>query len=134
MRGVEGAYTEARSYGFQIFTATQLLNSLSERCISLDERPLLLFRNLKDAGKNPAFVLKHVRDLPAPVATALDKQAKRMQDALNGIPRKGSGHDEAVTFWTGISYAIAVYPYEADYDDEFDVTVWVASHLPGISS
>lgn len=39
----------------------------------------------------------------------------------------GPGHTDAVILWTGVSYAIAIYPYGADYDDEYDVTVYVAS-------
>jgi len=33
----------------------------TERCLSYDEKPLLLFQKLKDASKNPVFMLKHQR-------------------------------------------------------------------------
>jgi len=35
------------------------------------------------------------------------------------------GHADAVILSTGISYAIAIYPYMAELEDEFDVAVYV---------
>lgn len=49
----------------------------SERCLSYDEKPLLLFQRLKDAKKNPVFMLKHIRDIRSPIAVAQQKQAAR---------------------------------------------------------
>ncbi|KAG8854465.1 Adaptor for signal transduction [Tulasnella sp. 330] len=159
----------------------------TERCLSLDEKPLLLFKKLKDAGKNPVFMLRHVRDIRAPITVAQDKQAekkaksikmtsptdptKRNDQATNSLysplqktsmqsidgltsihheeynesrdsdqsrtpsddssisdgarrqTGNGPGHTDAVILWNGTSYAMAIYPYGADYDDEFDVTV-----------
>jgi len=37
-----------------------------KRCLELDERPLYLFKKLKDANQNPAFVLKNIKDLRSP--------------------------------------------------------------------
>lgn len=31
-----------------------------ERCLSLDEKPLLLFQKLKEAGQKPVFMLRHI--------------------------------------------------------------------------
>lgn len=166
--------------------------------MSLDEKPLLLFKKLKDGGKNPVFMLRHVRDIRAPITVAQGKQAERkaksidmtsptdpsqlmkksdqvanapysrdtrlhqtpaaIMQSINGLASKtngahdgyngnqdsdrprmpsdesftsegagrqmvGPGHTDAVILWTGISYAVAIYPYGAGYDDEFDVTV-----------
>jgi hypothetical protein len=49
----------------------------TERCLSYDEKPLLLFQKLKDAKKNPVFMLKHIRDIRSPIAVAQQKQAAR---------------------------------------------------------
>ncbi|KAG9036012.1 Adaptor for signal transduction [Tulasnella sp. JGI-2019a] len=158
----------------------------TERCLSLDEKPLLLFKKLKDAGKNPVFMLRHVRDIRAPITVAQGKQAEKKarghdtspdsnqtlkagntqynrdgrlqtpaailpstngstpktngyngsheddrlrmpsEDGSEGSGRQtgnGPGHTDAVILWTGTSYAVAIYPYGAGYDDEFDVTV-----------
>ncbi|GJE91066.1 hypothetical protein PsYK624_072140 [Phanerochaete sordida] len=48
-----------------------------ERCLSYDEKPLLLFQKLKDAKKNPVFMLKHIKDIRSPIAVAQQKQAAR---------------------------------------------------------
>lgn len=48
-----------------------------ERCLSYDEKPLLLFQKLKDAKKNPVFMLKHIKDIRSPIAVAHQKQAAR---------------------------------------------------------
>ena len=51
-----------------------------ERCLSYDEKPLLLFQKLKDAKKNPVFMLKHIRDIRSPIAVAQQKQAARAKE------------------------------------------------------
>ncbi|KAF9531737.1 protein kinase regulator [Crepidotus variabilis] len=48
-----------------------------ERCLSYDEKPLLLFQKLKDAKKNPVFMLKHIKDIRSPIAVAHQKHAAR---------------------------------------------------------
>ena len=45
--------------------------------MSYDEKPLLLFQKLKDAKKNPVFMLKHIKDIRSPIAVAQQKQAAR---------------------------------------------------------
>ncbi|KAG6381543.1 hypothetical protein JVT61DRAFT_133 [Boletus reticuloceps] len=48
-----------------------------ERCLSYDEKPLLLFQKLKDAKKNPVFMLKHIKDIRSPIVVAQQKHALR---------------------------------------------------------
>ncbi|EJF64222.1 hypothetical protein DICSQDRAFT_100982 [Dichomitus squalens LYAD-421 SS1] len=59
-----------------------------ERCLSYDEKPLLLFQKLKDAKKNPVFMLKHIKDIRSPIAVAQQKQAARKASAttVDGAP------------------------------------------------
>ncbi|PVF99872.1 hypothetical protein CPB86DRAFT_846078 [Serendipita vermifera] len=52
----------------------------TERCLSYDEKPLLLFQKLKEAKKNPVFMLKHIRDIRSPIAVAQQKQAAKAKD------------------------------------------------------
>lgn len=52
------------------------LTSLSiERCLSYDDKPLLILEKLKEAKKNPMFTLKHVKDIRSPISAAKEKQA-----------------------------------------------------------
>lgn len=188
-----------------------------ERCLSYDEKPLLLFQKLKDARKNPVFMLKHIKDIRSPIAVAQQKQAARkasetpssgqsrgsssadrpslrppllqVQSAMLGPNGQQPGHSQS-GFLTGgngksgwpeamspavdnkdkredstssalpststtdpgtyhqessgpivnvkepmpsgtgtLSYAVAIYPYMAEQEDEFDVVVY-ASRLP----
>jgi hypothetical protein len=188
-----------------------------ERCLSYDEKPLLLFQKLKDAKKNPVFMLKHIKDIRSPIAVAQQKHAARKAGSIisnsgeassttqtkpavgasqgrtgnrppklevhnlsaapaagaNGWPEimtpstevnsrsgelgmgtelgstgaqaahlsgstlVGSTHDstrarstgddaparETPVASSGVSYAVAIYPYMAEQDDEFDVVV-----------
>jgi hypothetical protein len=55
----------------------RFLGNRIERCLSYDEKPLLLFQKLKDASKNPVFMLKHIKDIRSPIAVAQQKQAAR---------------------------------------------------------
>ncbi|KAI0255852.1 hypothetical protein BJV78DRAFT_1119026 [Lactifluus subvellereus] len=65
-----------------------------ERCLSYDEKPLLLFQKLKDASKNPVFMLKHIKDIRSPIAVAQQKQAARKAsgDTSSSKPRPGTSH------------------------------------------
>lgn len=197
-----------------------VLGNRIERCLSYDEKPLLLFQKLKDAKKNPVFMLKHIKDIRSPIAVAQQKHAARQASSVisqetvvtqghqktastsrnahrppklevqslatpvssagsntnlhpgwsegNGgdqeamIPgsattqtsqfstsstlvgngSNGNGHDstkrpgnadtepvgasgarEMPVASNGVSYAVAIYPYMAEQDDEFDVVV-----------
>jgi bZIP factor len=173
-----------------------------ERCLSYDEKPLLLFQKLKDAKKNPVFMLKHIKDIRSPIAVAQQKQAARRASSdtpstgqsrtsassdsnrpsnlrppklqihghntpaplLSGASEKPGWPDvmtpsieskerqdefvstvttgatahsvdhsadtnanttqrEPVAPGAGLSYAVAIYPYMAEQEDEFDVIV-----------
>ncbi|EJU03528.1 hypothetical protein DACRYDRAFT_114911 [Dacryopinax primogenitus] len=48
-----------------------------DRCLNYDEKPLLLFSQLKERGKNPVFMLRHIKDIKSPIAISEEKAAKR---------------------------------------------------------
>ncbi|BEJ02626.1 hypothetical protein CcaverHIS631_0704210 [Cutaneotrichosporon cavernicola] len=172
----------------------------TERCLSYDEKPLLLFQKLKEGGQRPVFMLRHIRDIKSPIAVAQQKQAIKLglpanstanllpqldaptpsptkaagspgatKDGASGghtpgegafpeMPSPGMRDGEAVangskeskekengtaattqprTPVTGtlmdkdgkvhkVTYAISIYPYIADRQDEFDVAVGAA--------
>ena len=189
---------------------TSLPGNRIERCLSYDEKPLLLFQKLKDAKKNPVFMLKHIKDIRSPIAVAQQKQAARKASATEGgsaksTPTPGATHGATLSpgqdrnrppklqvnsqlpnptpglltgipdgqsGWPGlmsplvekqgdprmdaskeqseessgaldeksvpppvlremppateVSYAVAIYPYMAEQEDEFDVVVYVS--------
>jgi hypothetical protein len=150
-----------------------------ERCLSYEEKPLLLFQKLKDTNENPVFMLRHIKDIKSPIALAQSKHAARREKRLkegkhiSGEGREGSirdfsratrlhhptnlqpvkgapnspnpaeddkkngsssinnnnkddeqkDKDREATSHHGLGYALAIYPYMADRDDEFDVNV-----------
>lgn len=53
-----------------------------ERCLSYDEKPLLLFQKLKDSKKNPVFMLKHIKDIRSPIVVAQQKHAARKASSI----------------------------------------------------
>lgn len=71
-----------------------LLGNRIERCLSYDEKPLLLFQKLKDASKNPVFMLKHIKDIRSPIAVAQQKQAARKAstDSSSSKSKPGASH------------------------------------------
>ncbi|PFH51952.1 hypothetical protein AMATHDRAFT_58183 [Amanita thiersii Skay4041] len=60
-----------------------------ERCLSYDEKPLLLFQKLKDAQKNPVFMLKHIKDIRSPIVVAQQKHAARKASSVASVPSQG---------------------------------------------
>jgi len=54
----------------------------------------LLFQKLKDASKNPVFMLKHIKDIRSPIAVAQQKQAARKAsgDSSSSKPRPATSH------------------------------------------
>lgn len=60
-----------------------------ERCLSYDEKPLLLFQKLKDAKKNPVFMLKHIKDIRSPIAVAQQKHAARKASTAESLMSNG---------------------------------------------
>ncbi len=150
----------------------------TERCLSYDEKPLLLFQKLKESKQNPVFMLRNIKDVKSPIAIANAKAeargiksdssrvAKRREQLLQpgdgsssspgaadgrsleagaigsitpaqlssgtmqrqqGQPRyigpaaslPNNGKADGVTR----TYAVAIYPYASERDDEFDVAV-----------
>jgi bZIP factor len=95
----------------------------------------VLFQKLKDAKKNPAFMLKHIKDIRSPIAVAHQKHAARKASSIpklmsmamsdpavtkaNNGREASKSSDSEVT----VSYAVAIYPYMAEQEDEFDVVV-----------
>ncbi|KAG2344090.1 hypothetical protein BDR05DRAFT_962379 [Suillus weaverae] len=63
-----------------------------ERCLSYDEKPLLLFQKLKDAKKNPVFMLKHIKDIRSPIAVAQQKHALRKASVASESPSSQSNN------------------------------------------
>lgn len=53
------------------------LLTTAERCLSYDEKPLLLFQRLKEQNANPVFMLRHIKDIKSPIAVATGKHALR---------------------------------------------------------
>lgn len=49
-----------RMYALFICYGTSATSSGTERCLSYDEKPLLLFQKLKEANQQPVFMLRHI--------------------------------------------------------------------------
>lgn len=64
-----------------------------ERCLSYDEKPLMLFQKLKEGGQKPVFMLRHIvsgirdtdntllssqRDIKSPIIVAQQKQLTKL--------------------------------------------------------
>lgn len=130
----------------------------TERCLSYDEKPLLLFQKLKENEQSPVFMLRHIRDVKSPIAIAEAKAATKLQEregdanapsakkrsapradrrrVISGTPPPGAlvtnasnpvevGPAADLPDRTKITktYAVAIYPYMPERDDEFDVNV-----------
>ncbi|TKY87921.1 hypothetical protein EX895_003017 [Sporisorium graminicola] len=129
----------------------------TERCLSYDEKPLLLFQKLKENEQSPVFMLRHIRDVKSPIAIAEAKAASKLQEREKGggsptkkrsAPRADrrrviAGTPPPGALVTNVSnpvevgpaadlpernkvtrtYAVAIYPYMPERDDEFDVNV-----------
>jgi hypothetical protein len=106
----------------------------TERCLSYDEKPLLLFQRLKEASQNPVFMLRHIKDIKSPIALASAKSAARKEKKRRGDesgtagdrPTTGEGpHPQPMpgAGEAGIGFALSIYPYTSEREDEFDVTV-----------
>ncbi len=123
----------------------------TERCLSYDEKPLLLFQKLKEANQNPVFMLKNIKEIKSPVATAeeiinslkANKSKRRTTQFLNKeLPpapnesyliqspsNQSSSAYQASDEYSeeilveGNSTAVAIYPYVPELDDELNVIV-----------
>ena len=87
---------QVRYFRFEIDASgdATVLGNRIERCLSYDEKPLLLFQKLKDASKNPVFMLKHIKDIRSPIAVAQQKQAARKasSDSSSSKSKPGASH------------------------------------------
>jgi len=114
------------------------LDKRVERCLGYSEKPLSLYRKLRDSEQNPVFLIKHVKDIPSPSVVArrrvaLDPFSARRQKVM----RISSKHRDDPELraqellnalgdaLVPLSYAVAIFPYLAEYEDEFDVAMYV---------
>jgi protein STE50 len=81
--GSTGMYSPLNFLGL-ITDDMRITGNRIERCLSYDEKPLLLFQKLKDAKKNPVFMLKHIKDIRSPIAVAQQKHAARKASSADG--------------------------------------------------
>ncbi len=129
----------------------------TERCLSYDEKPLLLFQKLKENEQSPVFMLRHIRDVKSPIAIAEAKAVSKLQERegegaasakkrsapradrrriIAGTPPPGAvvtnasnpvevGPAAELPERNKVTktYAVAIYPYMPERDDEFDVNV-----------
>lgn len=99
-----------------------------ERCLSYEEKPLLLFQKLKEANQNPVFTLRHIKDIESPISIALAKQAQRresMRKTLDGgstVSKRMAGNNGGVVEPT-TGFCVAIYPYMSEGEEDFDVGV-----------
>ncbi|KAJ7585035.1 hypothetical protein C8J56DRAFT_1027479 [Mycena floridula] len=110
-----------------------------ERCLSYDEKPMLLFQKLKNASQNPALTVKHIKDIPSPITLGYKKRAMRRAEfgGLNPPAMSSSSRlSQTTSDYTILGYAVAVYPYVAEQPDEFDISVGdifvIVSRGPGV--
>lgn len=110
-----------------------------QRCLSYDEKPLQLWIRLRNAGKHPAFVLKHIDDIKSPIAVIRQRQAERqatstesyasdldnagsdVKDATDTAHSNVRGSPIPAESIIGASYAVAIFPYWAVAPDELDI-------------
>ncbi|KAK7031426.1 hypothetical protein R3P38DRAFT_2773966 [Favolaschia claudopus] len=100
-----------------------------ERCLSYDEKPLLLFQKLKDAKKNPVFMLKHIKDIRSPIAVAQQKHAARKASSVmtNGSTGATLGH-------AGKTPSTSSRPHHRPPKLEVDLSASQGAPAPGIAT
>ncbi|WWC58399.1 uncharacterized protein I303_100939 [Kwoniella dejecticola CBS 10117] len=73
----------------------------TERCLSYDEKPLLLFQKLKESGHKPVFMLRHIKDIRSPIAVAQQKQAQKLglppNTSVNVLPKIKPSSDTSIS-------------------------------------
>ncbi|CAG8543206.1 9227_t:CDS:2 [Paraglomus occultum] len=116
-----------------------------ERCLSYDEKPLVLFQKLKEAGRNPCFALKNINELQCPVATVEQtfnsvkaNKSKRRTTLLNKelppapheLEQQNStaqtydnNEQDDIERVEGNGAAMVVFPYVPENADEVNVIV-----------
>ncbi|CAG8451662.1 14645_t:CDS:2, partial [Acaulospora colombiana] len=114
----------------------------TERCLSYDEKPLLLFQKLKEANQNPVFTLKNIKDIKSPVSTAeeiinslrlnrrttqfLNKDLPPAPNEYSRLPQQTAVYDPQYSddmLAENNGTAVAIYPYVPELEDELNVTV-----------
>ncbi|KAF7370918.1 hypothetical protein MSAN_00725700 [Mycena sanguinolenta] len=103
-----------------------------ERCLSYDEKPLLLFQKLKDAKKNPVFMLKHIKDIRSPIAVAQQKHAARK---ASSIMTNGSATTSNATLGhAGKTPSTSSRPLHRPPKLEVDLSASQGAPAPGIAT
>ena len=117
-------------------------DSQKQRCISYDEKPLKLWIWLRNTGKHPAFMLKHFDDLQSPISVIRERHARRQAASTGALDFGSAGSDirDATVVSgldvrdgsiamgdtlpaTGVTYAVAIFPYWAEAPDELDAAL-----------
>ncbi|KAJ7132134.1 protein kinase regulator [Mycena epipterygia] len=103
-----------------------------ERCLSYDEKPLLLFQKLKDAKKNPVFMLKHIKDIRSPIAVAQQKHAARKASSImsNGTATTSN----ATLGHTAKAPSTSTRPLNRPPKLEVDLAASAGASAPGIAT
>ncbi|THH11650.1 hypothetical protein EW145_g504 [Phellinidium pouzarii] len=79
----------------------------TERRLSIDEKPLLIFQKLKEGQQNPVFVLKHITDVCG---------------GENGVDNyKSYVYAKSSAVAPQLSYAVAIFPYKTGVDGAFNI-------------
>lgn len=75
--------------------------------------------------QTPSSALQPVRSVRGSNQEFDDDRSRIATDDSNDsrVTGNGPGHLDVHVLWSGVAYAIAIYPYFAAYDDEFDVSV-----------
>ncbi|KAJ7460650.1 hypothetical protein FB451DRAFT_1371522 [Mycena latifolia] len=102
-----------------------------ERCLSYDEKPLLLFQKLKDAKKNPVFMLKHIKDIRSPIAVAQQKHAARK---ASSIMSNGTATTSNATLGHAKAPSTSTRPLHRPPRLEVDLSASAGAPGPGIAT
>ncbi|WFD31074.1 hypothetical protein MSPP1_002105 [Malassezia sp. CBS 17886] len=140
----------------------------NERCLCYDEKPLLLYQKLRDAGQDPSFHVSSIRQVESPIVVAERRHARsgaadepgmkqepmrlravlvdtdeptattrvlstshllrlpmlsgtRGEEAIRSARVRGPAAYVPLPDAQTQTYAIAIYPYHSEREDEFDV-------------
>ena len=119
-----------------------------ERCLRFDEKPMLLQKQLLEAGESPKFLLKHIKQqatVPSRSAASIAGSATTsshfstgtqlsdlLPHALQQMQPSQSPHDSLIAIKSPVistiikplpESAVAIYEYKAERDDELDVHI-----------
>ncbi|KAJ6469794.1 hypothetical protein C8R47DRAFT_1024008 [Mycena vitilis] len=103
-----------------------------ERCLSYDEKPLLLFQKLKDAKKNPVFMLKHIKDIRSPIAVAQQKHAARKASSV--MTNGSTGTSSATLGHAGKTPSTSSRPLHRPPKLEVDLAASAGAPTPGLAT